>query len=112
MTFCACDEEMNPVGTMILRYPREDRRHIRFGFILIDPARRGQGLGRRMLELAIGYARDYLHAEDVCLGVYTNNPGAVRLYDGLGFRATGEVEDSEYMGETGRCQERMLSLTP
>ena len=110
MVFCGCDDEMNPVGQMILRYPDEDRRHIRFGFILIDPARRGRGLGRRMLELAIGYARDYLKAEDICLGVYINNPGAVALYEKLGFRATGEIEESEYMGETWHCQEMMLSL--
>ena len=110
LTFCSCDDDMHPVGQMILRYPDEDRRHIRFGFILIDPAKRGQGLGRQMLELAIRYARDFLKAEDVCLGVYSNNPGAVALYEKLGFRATGEVEESHYMGETWYCREMLLTL--
>ncbi len=110
MVFCGCDDDMNPVGQMILRYPDGNRRHIRFGFILIDPARRGQGLGRQMLELAIRYSRDFLKAEDVSLGVYTNNPGAVALYEKLGFRATGEVEQSDYIGETWYCQEMLLTL--
>ena len=94
----------------LLRYPDEDRRHVRFGFILIDPARRGQGLGRQMLELAIRYAREFLKAEDVCLGVYSNNPGAVALYKKLGFRDTGEVEESHYMGETWYCREMLMKL--
>ena len=110
LVFCGCDDDMRPLGQMILRYPDEDRRHVRFGFILIDPARRGQGLGRQMLELAIRYAREFLKAEDVCLGVYSNNPGAVALYKKLGFRDTREVEESHYMGETWYCREMLLKL--
>ena len=110
LVFCGCDDDMQPLGQMILRYPDEDRRHVRFGFILIDPARRGQGLGRQMLELAIRYAREFLKAEDVCLGVYSNNPGAVALYEKLGFRDTGEVEESHYMGEIWYCREMLLKL--
>ena len=41
---------------------------------------------------------------------FASNPGAVALYEKLGFRATGEVEDSHYLGETWHCQEMLLSL--
>lgn len=110
MVFCACDDEMTPVGQMIMRYPGEDRRHLRFGFILIDPSRRGQGLGREMLNMAISYAKDFLKAETICLGVYTNNPGAHRLYETLGFRDTGETEQAEHMGEVWESTEMLLRL--
>ena len=111
MVFCACDDEMRPMGQMILRYPEEDRRHLRFGFILVDPKRRGQGIGREMLNMAISYARDFLKAETICLGVYTNNPGARHLYASFGFRETGESECVEFLGETWECEEMLLRLT-
>ncbi len=110
MVFCLCDDEMQPVGQMIMRYPDEDPKHIRFGFILLDPAYRGKGYGKVMLNKAITYARDYLQAETVCLGVFENNDGAHGLYESLGFRDTGETEQEELMGETWNCIEMLLTL--
>ena len=110
MVYCLCDENMEPVAQMILRYPEEDPRHIRFGFILADPALRGRGCGRKMLEMALAYSRDYLQAETVSLGVYTNNEGPIRLYESLGFAFTGEEEEASYMGETWSCAEMELTL--
>ncbi|MBQ9249158.1 MAG: GNAT family N-acetyltransferase [Oscillospiraceae bacterium] len=109
MVFCACDEALKPMGHLIMRYPDGDPRHLRFGFVLVDPARRGEGVGRRMLGMAIAYARDFLKAETICLGVTTDNPGARHLYESLGFCDTGEREEVN-CGEILLYEELQLEL--
>lgn len=110
MTFMLREDDFTPVGFLILRYPKEDPKHIRVGFILVDPAQRGKGYGRLIVEKAIAYATDYLNVETVGLGVYANNPGAKVLYEKLGFVETGEVEQEEHMGETWDCIEMELKV--
>ena len=110
MTFMLREDDFTPVGTMILRYPEEDPKHVRIGFILVDPAQRGKGYGRLMVEKAMAYAKDYLNVEDIQLGVYANNPGAKALYEKLGFVETGEVDREEHMGEPWECIEMVCTV--
>ena len=73
-------------GHLIIRYPHADDSTVRFGFVILDPDIRGQGRGRELLRLAVCYAADRLHAKRADLGVFENNPGAVRCYEAVGFR--------------------------
>ena len=100
----ACDET-GILGHLILRYTGPDT--IRFGFIIVDDSRRGQGLGRKMLLLALQYARTFLGAKKVTLGVLENNPGAYRCYRSVGFRETTTQAPEFYhlMGRSIRCIE-------
>lgn len=109
LTFMLLEDDFTPVGTLILRYPQEDPKRIRIGFILVDPAQRGKGYGRTLVETAIAYARDFLGAEVMELGVYANNPGAKALYEKLGFVET-HIETEEHMGEPWDCIEMELCL--
>ena len=59
---------VGPVGHFILRYLDGDRHMVRVGWVLLDSARRGQGLGREMRSLALRFAFDFLGAERVTLG--------------------------------------------
>lgn len=73
-------------GHMILRFPNpSDRSLLRFGFIVVNPAKRGQGTGKEMLALARKYAHDFLGVKTISLGVFDNNPAARRCYLSSGF---------------------------
>lgn len=80
------EEDGAPVGHLILRYPGEDRRIIRFGFVIIDDRKRGCGLGKAMLHLAADHAFRDMGAERITLGVFTDNLPAIRCYRSAGFR--------------------------
>ena len=93
-------DEPGPVGHMILRFTDEEKQTVHFGFVIVDDKKRGRGYGSEMLRLAIRYAFDILRARRITLGVFTENTGAARCYQALGFRSTGEEESCEVDGET------------
>jgi RimJ/RimL family protein N-acetyltransferase len=78
------------VGHILLRYPSNDRTHIRFGFVIIDDTNRGKGYGKQMLHLAIEYAQQNLGAKRISLGVFCDNLSALECYKSVGFRIIGE----------------------
>ncbi|MCR5307343.1 MAG: GNAT family N-acetyltransferase [Oscillospiraceae bacterium] len=54
-------------------------------FIVVDSARRGQGLGRQMLRLAVQYAFETTGADAVQLMVFSQNVRAKKCYEAAGF---------------------------
>lgn len=108
MEFTAYDEK-GICGHMIVRFTDEEKKTARFGFVIVDSERRGQGLGRKMLELAKNYTRDYLLADKITLGVFENNPAALKCYTAAGFKEVG-TEDGyySYHGDEWKCIEMEL----
>lgn len=103
--FVACEDSV-PVGYLIMRYPEEDRRKLRFGFVVVDNERRGQGIGCRMLESALVYAFDVLRVEKVTIGVFENNPQAYSCYIRAGFHEVkGQVYNAPILGQEWPCME-------
>ena len=98
----ACDET-GLLGHMILRFTAPDT--IRFGFVIVDDSRRGAGIGRQMLGMAVKYAAEFLGAKKLTIGVLENNPGALRCYLGAGFREAEQAEPVYYdlLGQRIRC---------
>lgn len=92
------------VGHIMLRYPSEDKDVIRFGFVIIDDTLRGKGYGRKLLQLAIDYARGILHAKRITLGVFCDNHSAFKCYRSVGFTI---IDNDSYMidGEEWRGYE-------
>ena len=89
----ALDEEGNLVGHLRIRYPDENNADIvRFGFVIVDPVLRGRGNGKRMMQLAIDYAKNVLHASKITLGVFANNDRARHCYETVGFQPIGITE--------------------
>ncbi|MDD4844028.1 MAG: GNAT family N-acetyltransferase, partial [Anaerotignum sp.] len=82
--------EVGVVGHITLRVTDEERETIRLGFVLVNDARRGQGLGKELVALAIRYAQQVLGAQKITLGVFTENVSARRCYESLGFIQDGE----------------------
>ena len=78
------------VGHILLRFPLEDKSVIRFGFVIVDDSKRGEGYGKQMLHLAIDYAQQELGAHKITFGVFYNNLPALKCYQSVGFKITGE----------------------
>lgn len=83
--FTAFDES-GIVGHLIMRFTDEEKKILRFGFVIVDPKKRGQGYGKKMLELAIKYAFEILKTEKITLAAFDNNPEAIRCYKAVGFK--------------------------
>ena len=56
--------------------------------IYVEGAMQGTGVGKALFEFALGKAQD-LHAEAIWLGVWEENPKAIRFYEQQGFRPFG-----------------------
>lgn len=79
-------DESGVIGHMIMRYRNPEKTKIRFGFVIVDDAKRGMGYGKEMLRLALTYAFELLKAERVSLGVFENNMPAYYCYKAAGFK--------------------------
>jgi ribosomal protein S18 acetylase RimI-like enzyme len=65
----------------------------------IEKPWRGQGLGERLMNTAIDFARSIPLIDWVDLGVFSGNERAKGLYDRLGFQEVGRREDAFRIGE-------------
>lgn len=106
------EDEGKVVGHMLLRFPGEDRRTIRFGFVIVDDNRRREGYGRKMLRMAIRYAADSFGANRITLGVFDWNTPARKCYKAVGFQEVPMEQDVYYaiMGEQWKCLEMALEV--
>jgi RimJ/RimL family protein N-acetyltransferase len=60
----------------------------RLGRVLVDPARRGEGLGRALVTSAVTAGFAQTRIDTLTLGVYRHNTAAHQLYESIGFLAT------------------------
>lgn len=106
--FTAIDDNGKVVGHLILRYPDPSKTVIRLGFIIIDEQFRRKGYGRELLKLAIQKARRDYKAQKITLGVFDNNPSAIRCYESVGFITTGtdtySIDGEEWTGKEMEIQ--------
>ena len=103
-------DENGVQGHMILRFTDEQKTHLRFGFVIVNPLLRGKGYGKEMLRLAICFGKHVLKADNISLGVFENNPAAFHCYQAVGFREIALPEKESYcvFGEEWLCREMML----
>lgn len=99
------DEEV--VGYVTLRIPADDPTEQRIGFDIVDDSKRGRGFGKSLVGMAVDYAFSKLGAKKVSLGVFENNPAAIRCYESAGFNRVvrQEIESYRCLGETWNCIE-------
>lgn len=79
-------DETGAVGSFIMRYIGGDNRILRFGWVIVDANKRGNGYGKEMLSLALKYAFEILKVSKVTIGVFENNTSAYRCYKSVGFK--------------------------
>jgi len=63
-------------------------------FVMVDGSKRGQGLGKEMLKLAVKYAFEITKADAVHLNVFPENERAKKCYESLGFVERNITPDS------------------
>ena len=102
--FTAVDEN-EPVGFFTLRNPGDTLDELRFGFVIVSPEKRGQSVGKRMLELGIRYAFQIYGAKRLTLGVFDDNFPAYFCYFAAGFRKIFPIESESYLlqGKVWKC---------
>lgn len=95
------------VGYITLRVPADNPAEQRLGFVIIDDSKRGCGLGKALVSMAIKYAYEELGTTKVSLGVFENNPSAIHCYEAAGFHQVSRPEAESYqcLGETWNCIE-------
>ena len=106
MAFTAIDDN-GIVGFFTMRRPNESFEELRFGFVIVDLEKRGQGYGKKMLKLGLKYAKEIFGASKVSLGVFENNESAYYCYKAVGFEDVpqDEIEKYSVMGEEWNCLE-------
>ena len=60
------------VGYITLRTPADRPMEQRLGFVIVDDSKRGCGLGKSLVTMAVKYAFETLEATKVSLGVFEN----------------------------------------
>ena len=68
------------VGFFTMRRPNEFFDELRFGFVIVDPKKRGRKYGKNMLKLGLIYAKEIFGVSKVSLGVFENNESAYFCY--------------------------------
>ena len=104
-------DDTGVVGHLIMRFTDEEKKILRFGFVIVDDKKRGKGYGKEMLQLAARYAFDILKVEKITLGVFENNESAYWCYRAAGFRDV-ELPVPEFypiFGEQWKCLELELA---
>lgn len=110
-THCLVEDAGKLVAYCKLRHPSHYTAYsgahdpLELGQLYALPTHTGQGIGARLMDWALGEARDRGH-DAVLLSVYSENFGAQRFYQRYGFRKiaditfqVGEQLDAEYLYE-------------
>ena len=100
-------DDTEPAGFFTLRNPNGTPEVVRFGFVIVDPRKRGRGYGKEMLRLGLKYAFEIYGARKATLGVFENNPAAYYCYNAAGFRNAPAEGPETYrvLGENWQCLE-------
>jgi len=101
------ERRVEPIGYVELNPMPGQKGHLWMGHCLIQPERRGAGLGRLTVELMLEKAFLNERAKTVSLVVFPDNTSAVRCYRATGFRHIGE--QVKYFPSTKR-QHCMLEM--
>jgi RimJ/RimL family protein N-acetyltransferase len=78
--------------------------------VLVDPARRGRGIGSIMVREVLRLAFDQLRLHRVELLVFDFNTAAIRCYEGAGFVLEGHLRDARRVGNSYWSLELMAIL--
>jgi diamine N-acetyltransferase len=78
--------------------------------VLVDPAFRGQGLGRRGLELIEHWAFDRVGLRSLYAEVFVHNSSAINLFKGFGYESSGVLKAWYRVGREFRDVELLQRL--
>jgi GNAT superfamily N-acetyltransferase len=95
LTVVAVDRDATLLGTAKMGPNRPGRgAHVATASFMVDPATRGQGVGRQLGEYVVEWARAEGYRGIQFNAVVETNTAAVRLWQDLGFQIIGTVPDA------------------
>ena len=83
------EDEGLPVGYGEVNHSLHSRDQMWLGHILVEPAHRGQGVGRLFVTKLLEIAFEQHNAKSACLVVFPDNVSAIRCYESTGMRQVG-----------------------
>jgi RimJ/RimL family protein N-acetyltransferase len=87
---CSGDSESRPIAYAELNPMRNEPAHWWLGHVVVDPNRRGCGVGREFLRMLVDHASKQLGASRLSLIVFPENQAAIRCYQAVGFQVVCE----------------------
>jgi ribosomal-protein-alanine N-acetyltransferase len=82
-------DDPEPLAYGELNELRRRRDEYWLGHLIVDPRRRGRGLGRQLTQMLLHQAFQIRHARRVSLVVFPQNLAAIATYRAVGMRADG-----------------------
>ena len=103
----------SPVGHAFLEsMPMAGNAHVFQLTVVVHPGQTGQGIGRRLLEALLGWARQEPRVHKVELLVRATNAPALRLYRSLGFVEEGRLRDRVRTADGTLVDDLLLAWFP
>ncbi|MCU4774985.1 GNAT family N-acetyltransferase [Bacillus wiedmannii] len=65
---------------------------------MIDASFQGKGYAKPLLRLLIEYLHQKFHCKTIYLSIHPDNKFALRLYESIGFRLNGEIDEEWQFG--------------
>jgi RimJ/RimL family protein N-acetyltransferase len=84
------------IGNVNVEVQLRRKQHVGTLGILVKKAYRGDGIGKKLMELAINEAEEKLNLTQITLGCYANNSVGLALYKKLGFTEYGRLPKGVY----------------
>ncbi|MBN1830065.1 MAG: GNAT family N-acetyltransferase [Deltaproteobacteria bacterium] len=95
LMFKAVDEDCGAVaGHIEITRIDVDKKKASIAFVLVDPARRREGIGKRIVALALEKTFDQMNVDTVDLFVFDFNIAAIGCYESLGFHTEQLIKDT------------------
>ncbi|MCB9224690.1 MAG: GNAT family N-acetyltransferase [Crocinitomicaceae bacterium] len=105
--FAICLNDTNQhVGNVKLDFFDDKANLIELGIMIGEKSAWGRGIGFEACLLAMRYGFKEMGVRKIWLAVYENNPGAIRLYEKLGYKHEGRLRKHVYIN--GEYYDKLL----
>jgi len=95
------EEKGEVIGNVsLIPYRHDHRKYYLIANVAVRPDQRRRGIGRALTLAAMQHARSH-RADEIWLHVRSDNPGAITLYEGLGFRE--KLRRTAWHAQTGQA---------
>src|SRR5262245_378212 len=88
------DGQLMGMMGLVRNTPQKMKHRATIWGVFVDPALRGKGVGRQLMEAILNHARQINGLRHVTLSVVTTNTTALRLYESFGFTIWGTELES------------------
>lgn len=105
MFFTICDDNQ-PIGFMGLSHIDKINKKATIFIAIGEDAYRGKGIGKEAIRWLLDFGFNKLQLRKISLAVFEENISAVKLYESMGFRVEGVLEDDAYF--LGKCHNLLL----